>query len=100
MLKVAFLGDRTSLLPFQALGMECYFAKDEGKIREILEGLKLDEYGLLVFTEEAREVVTLFFRERERSFPLLLPLPSLKERESKQKKIISAAIRRATGRIE
>ena len=100
MLKVGFLGDRTTLLPFQALGMECYFAEDEGKIKEILESLKLDEYGLLVFTEEVREIVALFFKERKVSFPLLLPLPSLKERESKQKKIISAAIRRATGRID
>jgi len=73
MLKVGFLGDRTTLLPFQALGMECYFAEDEGKIKEILESLKLDEYGLLVFTEEVRKWL-LFFLKKGRSLFLFFYL--------------------------
>ncbi len=91
-MKVAFIGEESVFLPFLSIGQEVYKASTREEAKNILSQLNLKEYALIVLTPEVADVRNDF------SEPFFLVLPGLKNRDSGQNRLISEAIRRATGR--
>ena len=91
-MKIAFIGEELVFKPFLALGQEVYGVKEPAEARQVLSTLNIKDYALIVLTPEVAEV------RQEFSGPIFLVLPGLKNQSSGQQKLISEAVRRATGR--
>ena len=52
MYKIAVLGDRDSVLGFQALGLDVYPAADTASARAILHRLAKENYAIIYLTEQ------------------------------------------------
>ena len=100
MLKVGIIGERTTIFPFTATGVEVYPVEGNKEAKAILKSLKLEEYGLLILTEEVRRAGEEFLKKKDKELPLLLFIPGLKEKRSRERERIERSIRRATGRLE
>ncbi|OIO35697.1 MAG: hypothetical protein CO162_06305 [bacterium (Candidatus Ratteibacteria) CG_4_9_14_3_um_filter_41_21] len=91
--KIAFIGDRSTILPFSALGAKVYPIKKD----EDLRGFKPSEFVVVFVTEEVRAEKKDFF---DRLGEKIVIIPSLKGKKTSQLERVDAAIRRATGRTE
>ena len=94
--KIAFIGDRSTVLPFCALGAKIYTI-EEDEDTEKLKGFEPAQFALVFVTEEVRGLKKDFF---DRLGGKIVIIPSLKGKRTTQLKRIEAAIRRATGRRE
>lgn len=94
MKKIAFVGERIALEPFRALGQEFYPAADAAAAEQVLAGLDLAQYALVVLTPAAAPAAGRFHG------PAFLVLPGFRERDTGRREMIREAISRATGRRE
>lgn len=96
MSKIAFIGDRSTILPFCALGAKIYtMEKDEDT--EKLKGFEPAQFAIIFVTEETRKAKKDFF---DKLGEKIVIIPSLKGKRTTQLERIAAAIRRATGKTE
>ncbi len=94
--KIAFIGDRSTILPFYALGAKVFPLEKDGDA-EKLKGFEPAQFALVFVTEEVREAKKDFFNKLGEKIVII---PSLKGKRTTRVEGIEAAIRRATGKTK
>ncbi len=97
MSKVALIGDKTSVLGFQALGFDSYPVVELREAREVWLKIKEKDYTVIVATEEVyREIDDLIAELAERFTPAVLIIPPAKGGKNlgfqRMKKIVEKAV--------
>ena len=95
--KIAFIGDRSSILPFLGLGARIFPIEKKDEVSEKLKGFEAAQFAIVFVTKEVRETKKDFF---DRIKEKIVIIPSLKGKRTTQSERVEAAIRRATGRTE
>jgi V/A-type H+-transporting ATPase subunit F len=74
--KIAVVGDRDSVMLFNAAGLEVRYASDEKAVEKAIHALARAGYPVIYITEEAAlqapEAIKLYDRE---VFPAIIPMP-------------------------
>ncbi len=74
--KIAVLGDRDSVLGFQALGLDTYPAEDVEQAKGILHRLAKEEYAVIYLTEQyAQYMAPELERYKDRLIPAIILIP-------------------------
>ncbi len=95
--KIAFVGDRNTILPFSGLGARIFPLEKKEKAEEKLKGFDPTRFAIIFVTEEARETKKELFEGIKEKVVII---PSLKGKKTSQSERVEAAIRRATGKTE
>ncbi len=95
--KIAFIGDRSSILPFLGLGVSVFPIEKKDEVGEKLKGFEAAQFAIVFVTEEVKETKKDFFDKIKEK---IVVIPSLKGKRTTQSERVEAAIRRATGRTE
>ena len=95
--KIAFIGDRSSILPFLGLGARIFPIEKKEEVGEKLKGFEAAQFAIVFVTEEVRETKKDFFDKIKEK---IVVIPSLKGKKTAQSERVEAAIRCATGRTE
>lgn len=78
--KIAFLGDRRSLLMYRSAGFSLFMPQDENDVRRIIEQLREDEYAIAFVTEQVFKMAQQTIMDYDRTFtPALIVLPGYGE---------------------
>lgn len=76
MYKIAVLGDRDSVLAFQALGLTVYPTEGPAEAREILHRLAKENYAVIYLTEELAQALTADIdRYKDAMTPAIILIP-------------------------
>ena len=95
--KIAFIGDRSSILPFLGLGVSVFPIEKKDEVGEKLKGFDITQFAIVFVTEEVKETKKDFF---DRIKEKIVIIPSLKGKRTAQSEKMETAIRRATGKTE
>ncbi len=76
---IAVVGDRDSVLAFEAVGVEVYTPDTPEEVRRIIDSLADKEYGIIFVTEEKAQLVPeTINRYNSKMVPALILIPSSK----------------------
>lgn len=76
MYKIAVLGDRDSVLGFQALGLSVFPVEQTQEARQTLHNLARDEYAVIYITEQlARDISADIDRYKDNITPAIILIP-------------------------
>ncbi|MDO8886284.1 V-type ATP synthase subunit F [Candidatus Oleimmundimicrobium sp.] len=97
MSKVALIGDKTSVLGFQALGFDAYPVTEPREARNIWSEVKDSNYTVIMVTEEIyREIEDLLIEFADKFTPAVLIIPPAKGGQGvgfqRMKKIVEKAV--------
>ncbi|HDP70199.1 MAG TPA: V-type ATP synthase subunit F [Actinobacteria bacterium] len=97
MSKIAFIGDKTSVLGFQALGFDAYPVVDPQESRNVWSEIKEENYTVIMVTEEVYKEIDDLISEVAESFtPAVLIIPPAKGGKGlgfqRMKKIVEKAV--------
>lgn len=74
--KIGVMGDRESVLGFQALGLEVFPVLDAGEARPLLHRLAREDYAILYLTEQlAAQMPEELARYRKEVTPAIILIP-------------------------
>ena len=74
---IAAVGDRDSILLFQAVGINTVIAENQQDIEHALRHLEREGYSLIYITERAAQMVKETINEyKNQPFPIVIPVPS------------------------
>lgn len=97
-MRIAVIGRWEQILLFRALGIETFPAADAGEAGARLRELAAGNYGVIFLAEElAGELETILTGDRERSLPVILPLPGQSDAGGTGRRRLEEAVRRAIG---
>ncbi|MEG0829278.1 MAG: V-type ATP synthase subunit F [Anaerovoracaceae bacterium] len=75
--KIAVLGDRGSVLGFQAIGFDVIEVKPEENISKLVARLAKSEYGIIFVTEEViANNLDVVEKYKDDMLPAIIPIPS------------------------
>jgi len=98
MYKIAFIGDRETIIGFKLLGVSLFPATKKDETIEILDKLVKEEYAVIFVTED---IACQIFKEIERlqktSFASISIIPSKLEKKCLGLKILRRNIEKAIG---
>lgn len=98
MSKTAVMGDRTSVLGFQALGFEAYPVADPKEARDLWPKVKEKNYTIIMVTEEVyHEIEDLALECGNQFTPAVLIIPPAKGGEELGHKRIKKIVEKAIG---
>lgn len=96
--KIGVLGDRESVLGFQALGLEVFPVQDPGEARSLLHRLAREEYAILYMTETlAAQLPEELARYRKALTPAVILIPGKEGSRGLGMNNIKAAVEQAVG---
>lgn len=77
MYKMAVIGDKDSVLAFRAMGISVIIPKTDREIRDSIDSLAKDNYGIIFIIEEyAKKVEETIRRYDSRPIPAIVLIPS------------------------
>lgn len=77
--KVAVVGDKDSIMPFQILGFDIFACRTGQQARAIIRQLEIEQYGVIYVTEQlAAEITDTVAYYRTKSVPALILIPNYK----------------------
>lgn len=75
--KIAVIGERESIIPLKALGVEIFPIEKIEEAKKVILDLEIKGYGIVFVTEDLASCLEEVFEEfREKPFPLLVPIPT------------------------
>jgi ATP synthase (F/14-kDa) subunit. len=75
--KIAVVGDKTSVLAFQAMGIDVYIPGDGAEARKMVDSLAMNGYGVIFITEPiAAWIPDTLARYDNKIVPAVIPIPS------------------------
>lgn len=75
--KLAVVGDKDSIMIFQALGITTIYANTEHEVERAIHNLAKQEYSVIYITEPAAELVPeAIERYKTELFPAIIPIPN------------------------
>ncbi len=96
--KIAVLGDRESILGFNALGMDTFMAEDKITGSAYLDKLTLENYAIIYITEPLAELTQDKIDEyKDKTIPAIIPIPSLQGSTGLGMRQLRESVRKAAG---
>lgn len=75
--KIGVIGDKNSILPFKLFGFEVHHAISEMQVREAIETMAKNKFGVIFITEEASTLAEeTIERYKEQVTPAIILIPS------------------------
>ena len=98
MYKIAVMGDRDSVLGFQALGMDVYPTQDRQQARQTLHRLAQEDYAIIYMTEQlAQEITGDIDRYKDELTPAVILIPGRQGSLGIGADALQQAVERAVG---
>ncbi len=98
MYNIAVMGDRESILGFQALGLHVFPTEDAAEARRILHKLAKAEYAVIYVTEQLSTLIsTDIARYKDRVTPAIILIPGKSGSLGLGANALQSAIERAVG---
>lgn len=77
--KIAVIGDKDSIMPFQMIGFDTVFCREPKQARSEIRRLEQENYGVIYVTEQiASEIPDTISFYREKSVPAVILIPNYK----------------------
>jgi V/A-type H+-transporting ATPase subunit F len=74
--KIAVIGDRDSIMVFQALGFKTVYADKEEEIQKVIHRLAREDTAIIYITERAAALAEdAVSQYKTRAFPAIIPIP-------------------------
>lgn len=75
--KIGVIGDRDSVMPFKLFGFEVVYAVSAKQVRETIEEMAKEKFGVIFITEDASELaVETIERYKSEVTPAIILIPS------------------------
>ena len=98
MYKIAVLGDRDSVLGFNALGLEVVFAEDADTARHTLHRLAKENYAVIYITEQLAQLISgEVDRYKDSVTPAVILIPGKTGSLGLGQAALQSAVERAVG---
>jgi V/A-type H+/Na+-transporting ATPase subunit F len=98
MYKVAVVGDKDSVLPFMALGLEVFSVSDSDETKKTVDTLAYNNYGVIFITEQAAAPIPeTIERYNKMITPSIILIPGNKGSLGIGKKRIKDNVQKAIG---
>ncbi len=98
MYKIAVMGDRDSILGFQALGLEVFPSEDISEARRTLHKLSRGEYAVIYITEQlASQLSADIDRYKDSVTPAIILIPGKSGSLGLGASALQSAVERAVG---
>ncbi|MTD39104.1 V-type ATP synthase subunit F [Erwinia sp. CPCC 100877] len=96
--KIGVIGDRDSVMPFKLFGFEVVYAASGKQVRETIETMARDAFGVIFITEAASELaVETIERYKSEMTPAIILIPSHQGTKGIGLKEIQENVERAVG---
>ncbi|NLN97893.1 MAG: V-type ATP synthase subunit F [Eubacteriaceae bacterium] len=96
--KIAVIGDRESVMIFQALGFRTIYAEKKEEINKAIHDLATSQYAVIYITEQAAATAMQTIELYKTSpYPAIIPIPSRLGTLGLGQKIIKENIEKAVG---
>lgn len=96
--KIGVIGDRDSVMPFKLFGFEVVYAVSAKQVRETIESMGNDHFGVIFITEDASELaVETIQRYKSEVTPAIILIPSHNGTKGIGLKEIQTNVERAIG---
>ena len=77
--KIGVVGDKDSILPFKAIGIDVFIASESNEARKIIDTLAKDDYAVIFVTEEvSKDICETIERYNREVLPAIILIPSNK----------------------
>jgi len=98
MYKVAVVGDKDSVLPFMAIGIEVFSVENSEEAKKTVDTLAYNDYGVIFITEQAAvEIEETIERYNKMITPSIILIPGNKGSLGVGKKRIKDNVQKAIG---
>jgi len=100
MLKIAFIGDKESSIPFRGVGVDVVICKENEEAKETLQRLSQGDYGIIFITESLSEGCLDIIEElnEKRRLPIITIIPDfLRKSPGTAEKRLKNWIKQAVG---
>ena len=96
--KIGVLGDRDSVMPFKLFGFEVVYAISSKQVRDTIESMAKNNFGVIFITEDASELaVETINRYKSEVTPAIILIPSHNGTKGIGLKEIQDNVERAVG---
>lgn len=96
--KIGVIGDRDSVMPFKLFGFEVVYAVSAKQVRETIESMAKNAFGVIFITEDASELaVETIERYKSDVTPAIILIPSHNGTKGIGLKEIQDNVERAVG---
>ncbi|EOI00800.1 V-type ATP synthase subunit F [Enterococcus haemoperoxidus ATCC BAA-382] len=96
--KIGVIGDRDSVMPFKLFGFEVVYAISSKQVRDTIESMANNNFGVIFITEDASELaVETINRYKGEVTPAIILIPSHKGTKGIGLKEIQDNVERAVG---
>ncbi|WP_430601802.1 V-type ATP synthase subunit F [Enterococcus sp. DIV0724b] len=96
--KIGVIGDRDSVMPFKLFGFEVIYAISSKQVRDTIESMANNNFGVIFITEDASELaVETINRYKGEVTPAIILIPSHKGTKGIGLKEIQDNVERAVG---
>ncbi|MBO0472562.1 V-type ATP synthase subunit F [Enterococcus sp. DIV0840] len=96
--KIGVIGDRDSVMPFKLFGFEVVYAISSKQVRETIESMAKNNFGVIFITEDASELaVETIKRYKSEVTPAIILIPSHNGTKGIGLKEIQDNVERAVG---
>ncbi|MEI5992110.1 V-type ATP synthase subunit F [Enterococcus termitis] len=96
--KIGVIGDRDSVMPFKLFGFEVVYAVSSNQVRETIESMAKNNFGVIFVTEDASELaVETIQRYKSEVIPAIILIPSHNGTKGIGLKEIQDNVERAVG---
>lgn len=98
MYKIAVMGDRDSVLGFQALGLTVFPCEDPAEARRTLHRLARDQYAVIYVTEQlSAQISDEIARYKDEVTPAIILIPGRQGSLGLGESALQSAVERAVG---
>ncbi|MEG1503189.1 MAG: V-type ATP synthase subunit F [Enterococcus sp.] len=96
--KIGAIGDKDSILPFKLFAFDTFVRKDKKLIRQKIDEMAQEEYGIIYITEEFAQLVPdTIKRYEEKIIPAIVLIPNHQGTLGIGKSMIQDQVERAVG---
>lgn len=96
--KIGVVGDRDSVMPFKLFGFDVRYANTSKQVRETIESMAKQHFGVIFITEDASELaVETIERYKSEVTPAIILIPSHNGTKGIGLKAIQDNVERAVG---
>lgn len=100
-MRICAVGDYDSICGFAALGIDIYQTLDKEEIKKIIESYEVQNYAVILITENAAAIVSDTIAKYEDSpLPAIIPIPTVKGEYTMGMDVLKKAVERAVGSAE
>lgn len=97
MSKIAFIGEKPSILGFKAIGANIFPATDGKEAIDILENMLKEDYKIIYVTEDIASQISVYLNSITKLWPIITIIPGFKGSRGLGKARLRNYIVKATG---